>query len=89
VPASTRDLRFALRLMRKRPGLSLLVVVTLAAGIGTKTAVVSVVDAFLLRALPLPAADRVVKVESMRGASAPRPRRRVQVLCAGCHAPPV
>jgi putative ABC transport system permease protein len=53
--------------MRKRPGVSLLIVVMLAAGIGANTAVFSVVDAFLLRALPFPAADRLVEVESLRG----------------------
>jgi putative ABC transport system permease protein len=63
------DLRFGLRLMRKRPGLSLLIVVMVAAGIGANTAVFSVVDAFLLRPLPFAAADRLVKVESLRGDS--------------------
>ena len=64
-----RDLRFGLRLMLKRPRLSLLIVVMLAAGIGATTAVFSVVDAFLLRPLPFPAADRLVKVEALRGDS--------------------
>jgi putative ABC transport system permease protein len=66
VVGANEDLRFGLRLMRKRPGLSLLIVVMLAAGIGANTAVFSVVDAFLLRPLPFPAADRLVKVESLR-----------------------
>ncbi len=47
--------------MLKRPGTSLLIVVMLAAGIGANTAVFSVVDAFLLRPLPFPAADRLVE----------------------------
>ena len=55
--------------MLKRPGTSLLIVVMLAAGIGANTAVFSVVDAFLLRPLPFPAADRLVEVASVRGGS--------------------
>lgn len=55
--------------MLKRPGTSLLTVVMLAAGIGANTAVFSVVDAFLLRPLPFPAADRLVEVASVRGGS--------------------
>jgi putative ABC transport system permease protein len=52
--------------MLKRPGMSLLIVVMLAAGIGANTAVFSVVDGFLLRPLPFPAADRLVEVASVR-----------------------
>jgi putative ABC transport system permease protein len=63
----SRDLRFGLRQMRQRPGSSLLIVVLLAAGIGANTAVFSVVDAFLLRHLPFPGADRLVEVESRFG----------------------
>lgn len=67
-----RSLRFGLRLMRKRPGLSLLIIIMLAAGIGVNTAIFSIVDAFLLRPLPFPAAERLVEVESTdRGVSFP------------------
>jgi putative ABC transport system permease protein len=60
-----RDLRFAQRLLRQRPVASLLIVAMLAGGIGLNVAIFSVVEAFLLRPLPYPAADRLIKVESL------------------------
>src|SRR5271165_3182546 len=46
------DLRQALRLMRRRPGLSVVVILTLALGIGATTAIFSLISAVLLRPLP-------------------------------------
>src|SRR5690606_34817828 len=57
------SLTHATRLLYRQPGLALAVVLTLTLGIGANTAVFSVVEAVLLRALPYPTADRLVMLE--------------------------
>jgi putative ABC transport system permease protein len=56
------DLRFGLRVLRKSPGFALTVIAVLALGIGANAAVFSVVDAVLLRSLPLRNPERVVMI---------------------------
>ena len=64
-----QDLRFAFRQLRKTPGFSLTVVLTLALGIGATTAIFSLVEGILLRPLPFSDPDRLVLVGDHLGDS--------------------
>lgn len=56
------DIRYALRNLLRRPGFTLIAVVTLAVGIGANTAIFSAIHALLLKPLPFPELDRVVAI---------------------------
>ena len=61
-----KDLRYGARSLRKNPGFALAVIVTLALGIGTTTAVFSVVNSIILRPLPFRNPDELMWVWSQR-----------------------
>ncbi len=78
-----RDMRFGARSLRRKPGFAALTVLTLGLGIGASTSLFSVVEGVLLRELPYPEPDRIVRLlpmnvdstggEARRGANVAEP----------------
>lgn len=61
-----QDIRFALRTLTRRPGISLVIVIGLAVGIGANTAIFSVVNTVLRRPLPFRDGHRLVRIYHVR-----------------------
>ena len=58
----TQDLRYAVRMLMKSPGFAVVAIVTIALGIGTNTALFSVVNGVLLNPLPYPHSEQLTTV---------------------------
>jgi putative ABC transport system permease protein len=65
-----RDIRLAMRSLRRTPGVTAAVIATMAIGIGANTAIFSVVNGVLLKPLPYPDPSRLVSLDHLGGANA-------------------
>jgi putative ABC transport system permease protein len=61
----TQDLRYGVRLFARRPTFASMAILTLALGIGATTAIFSAVDAVLLRSLPYPRPEQLIRISSL------------------------
>jgi predicted permease len=65
------DLRYAVRRLSQRPGFALIAILTIALGVGANSAIFSVVNAILLRPLPVESPDELVEIYSQEGDEEP------------------
>jgi putative ABC transport system permease protein len=60
--ASLRDLRFAIKALRRAPGFTLIAIITLGLGIGANTSMFSVLNGYMLRPTPYPNSDGLDRI---------------------------
>src|ERR1019366_1611690 len=63
IEALLQDMRFGLRQLRRNPGFTTVAVITLALGIGVNTAIFSLIDAVMLRMLPVEKPGELFQVQ--------------------------
>ena len=62
-----RDVRYACRVLRKSPGFTIAAITSLALGIGANTAIFSLIDAAMLKSLPVREPERLIELLTNRG----------------------
>jgi putative ABC transport system permease protein len=77
IASLVQDARYAVRLLRREPGFTAIAILTMALGIGATTTLFSVAYGVLLKPLPWPNADRLVRVTETRGGRIGRVRGTV------------
>ena len=78
-----KDIRFALRVLRKSPAFTLMAVVALALGIGANTAIFSVVNSVMLSRLPFQNPDRLAMIWEQSPRTGGHERRQVDAGVGG------
>src|SRR5258705_4845555 len=66
-----KDLRYGIRMLAKTPGFTVVAVLSLALGIGANTTVFSLLDAILLRSLPVPNPEQIVDIATIEPGGEP------------------
>jgi predicted permease len=74
------DLKFALRQLRQSPGFTLTAVLTLALGIGANAAIFTLVNSILLRPLPFPQQERLMRIGYNNSVESPFPKGWIRAL---------